>query len=141
MRTRPSPESAQIACAQGLFNVVGGVWPLLHMRSFEAVTGPKADRWPVRTVAGLIVTNGAALLRAGWSGDGVATARAVGMGTALVLGAIDVVYAGRHRISPVYLLDAVMEAGWLVAWTWRSGGTAHSRAISPALFGRSVGCA
>jgi hypothetical protein len=27
-----------------------GVWPLLHMASFEAVTGPKVDDWLVKMV-------------------------------------------------------------------------------------------
>ena len=34
--------------AQGALYVVTGVWPLLHMASFEAVTGPKTDDWLVR---------------------------------------------------------------------------------------------
>ncbi len=100
----------------GAFNVAGGLWPLLHMASFEAVTGPKVDRWLVRTVSGLMVANGAAQILAEPTPDGVAAARRIGMGTALVLAAVDVVYGGRHRISRVYLVDAVLEAGWLLGW-------------------------
>lgn len=47
-----------VARAQDGFNSLGDLWPLLHMRSFEAVLGPKTDRWLVRTVAGLMLTNG-----------------------------------------------------------------------------------
>ncbi len=43
-----------------MFNAVGGLWPLLHMRSFEQVLGPKTDRWLVRTVAGLMLASGLA---------------------------------------------------------------------------------
>jgi hypothetical protein len=86
------------------------------MRSFEAVTGPKADRWLVRTVAGLMVANGVAQWGAEPSGEGLAAARRVGMGTALTLGAIDMAYAVPHRISRVYLVDAVLEAGWVMVW-------------------------
>jgi hypothetical protein len=32
-----------VARAHGVMNVVGGVWPLLHLHSFEAVFGPKID--------------------------------------------------------------------------------------------------
>lgn len=47
-----------VARAQDGVNSLGDLWPLLHMRSFEAVLGPKTDRWLVRTVAGLMLTNG-----------------------------------------------------------------------------------
>src|SRR5829696_5208138 len=43
-----------LARAHGAMNLVGGVWPLLHTGSFEAVFGPKTDRWLVKTVAGLL---------------------------------------------------------------------------------------
>jgi hypothetical protein len=113
---RQAPVLVRLASAHGVFNVVGGLWPLLHMRSFEAVTGPKTDRWLVRTVAGLMVVNGAAQWRAGPSADGLAAARRIGVGTALTLGAIDVAYGVPGRISRVYLIDALLEAGWLLAW-------------------------
>jgi hypothetical protein len=92
-----------------------GLWPLLHMRSFEAVTGPKADRWLVRTVAGLMVANGVVQWRAEPSSDGLAAARRIGLGTALTLGTIDVTCAAPHRISRMYLVDAALEAGWVLA--------------------------
>ena len=44
--------------AHGAFNIVGGLWPLIHLRSFEAVFGPKVDRWLEHTVAGLLTTVG-----------------------------------------------------------------------------------
>ena len=43
--------------AHGVANVVGGLWPLLHISSFEMVFGPKTDRWLVKTVAGLLMVN------------------------------------------------------------------------------------
>jgi hypothetical protein len=47
-----------LARLQGAANLVGGLWPLLHLKSFEAVFGPKTDRWLVKTVSGLLVVNG-----------------------------------------------------------------------------------
>ena len=116
MRGEPVGRAARLSRAHGLFNIVGGLWPLLHMRSFEAVSGPKTDRWLVRTVAGLMVSNGLMQWRAEASADGMAAARRVGMGTALTLGGIDIVYAVPHRISRIYLVDAVLEAGGVLAW-------------------------
>lgn len=105
-----------LARAHGLFNVAGGLWPLLHMGSFEAVSGPKADRWLVRTVSLMMVANGLVQLNASRSPDGVGEARRVGVATAVPLAAIDLVYAPKGRISKVYLLDAVAEIGWIAAW-------------------------
>lgn len=118
MRSGSGP--AGPAKAHGLFNIVGGLWPLLSMRSFEVVTGPKVDRWLVRTVAGLMVANGLAQWRAGPSPEGLAGARRIGLGTAATLAAADLAYAIPGRISRVYLVDAVLEVGWLLAWG-RSG--------------------
>lgn len=109
-------DHAALARAHGTFNIVGGLWPLLHMKSFEWVLGPKTDRWLVRTVAGLLLTNGLVQLTAGRSRAGLAQARGIGVGTALTLGAIDVIYAPRGRISRVYLLDAALEGAWVLGW-------------------------
>jgi|SRR5215212_8702816 len=100
----------------GAFNVVGGIWPLLHMRSFEAVLGPKVDRWLVYTVAGLMVSIGMAQLSTSPDPASVRQARRIGIGCAATLAGIDVVYVPLRRISPVYLIDALTEAGWLIAW-------------------------
>jgi hypothetical protein len=105
----------ELARAHGFCNVLGGAWPLLHMRSFEAVLGPKTDRWLVKTVAGLLVANGVAQLRATTPAE-VRQAARVGIGTAAVLLLVDLRYALPGRISRMYLLDAVAEAGWIVAW-------------------------
>jgi hypothetical protein len=104
-----------LARAHGTCNVLGGAWPLLHMRSFEAVLGPKTDRWLVRTVAGLLVANGVVQLRVTTPAD-VDQAARVGIGTATVLLLIDLRYAVPGRISRLYLLDAALEAGWIAAW-------------------------
>ena len=102
--------------AHGVANVVGGVWPLVHLRSFEMVFGPKSDRWLVKTVAGLLVVNGLTQLAASSAADGVRHARRLGLGTAAVLAAIDLVYVPARRISKMYLLDAAVEVGWILAW-------------------------
>jgi hypothetical protein len=106
-----------LARAHGVFNLLGGVWPLVHMSSFERVLGPKVDTWLVKTVAGLLVTVGVSQLEATGSPDAVAAARTIGAGTAGTLLAVDLAYAPSGRISRVYLLDAVAEACWLALWS------------------------
>jgi hypothetical protein len=85
------------------------------MRSFEKVSGPKAEHWLVRTVAGLLIANGIAQVRS-TSVTQIPSARRVGIGTAATLGIIDVRYAIPGRIRKVYLLDALLEGGWIFAW-------------------------
>src|SRR6266542_3526957 len=110
--------SSALPRAHGLFNLVGGVWPYLSMRSFEAVLGPKADRWLVYTVGGLLATIGWTQLRMPATSSGMYAARRLGVGCAGTLLAIDLVNVPAGRISRVYLVDAAMEAAWLAAWTW-----------------------
>ncbi|ROQ34905.1 hypothetical protein EDD98_3958 [Streptomyces sp. PanSC19] len=105
-----------VARAQGWFNLVSGMWPLVHRRSFEGITGPKADVWLLQTVSGLLVAIGWAQIRGVGTGAGTAHARRLGIGTATALFVVDVRYATTGRIRRVYLLDAVFQALWLNAW-------------------------
>jgi hypothetical protein len=119
-----------LARLHGAFNVVGGLWPLVHLRSFEAVRGPKVDRWLVYTVAGLMMSIGTTQLTSRADRASIRQARRLGISTALALGGIDLVYVPRRRISPVYLVDAAAEAAWLVGWastfsSLRQGKTTH----------------
>ena len=41
---------------QGVYWAPFGLWPLVDMRSFEAVTGRKRDRWLVNTVGLLLAS-------------------------------------------------------------------------------------
>jgi hypothetical protein len=109
------PDERQVALAQGAFNVVGGLWPLLSIRSFEAVYGPKADRWLEYTVAGLLVGAGATQCSAR-TPDELRLAGRLGRHVALTLLMIDLIYVPKGRIRITYLQDAVCEAAWLVAW-------------------------
>jgi hypothetical protein len=105
-----------VALAHGACNIVGGLWPLLHSRSFEWVFGSKTDRWLQRTTAGLLVSAGLTQMTAAFDPRGSAHARRTGLGTAGTLLAIDLVYVPKGTIRWTYLLDAAMEAGWIVAW-------------------------
>jgi UDP-N-acetylmuramyl pentapeptide phosphotransferase/UDP-N-acetylglucosamine-1-phosphate transferase len=104
------------ALAQGLYYAASGAWPLLSMRSFESVTGPKADKWLVRTVGGLVAVIGAVLSSAAARRRVHSEVVLLGVATAASLAAIDVVYATRGRISKIYLLDAFAEIALIGAW-------------------------
>lgn len=113
---RPLNRAETLALAQGAYFAATGVWPLLHMRSFEAVTGPKTDRWLVKTVGGLIGVVGGVLLAAGARRRVTPEIAALAAGSAAMLGAIDVTYTARRVIRPVYLADAAAEALLLAGW-------------------------
>jgi hypothetical protein len=105
----------RLPVAQGVYFLLTGVWPLISMRTFEAVTGPKVDRWLVKTVGVLVAVIGASLLAEPRRPS--RTSRVLGVGSAAALGGVDTVYALRGRISKIYLLDAVLEAVIVSLWT------------------------
>jgi hypothetical protein len=87
------------------------------MRSFLMVTGPKTDLWLVKTAGVLISVIGAVLGMGGLRRSTSDELALLGVGSAVGLTAIDVVYVARRRISSVYLLDAVAEAVLIFAWS------------------------
>lgn len=107
------------ALSQGAYYVATGLWPILHLNSFMAVTGPKHEGWLVKTVGGIAAAIGTALLAAGFRRRFTPELAIAAGGGALTFAVIDVVYVARRRISPVYLLDALAHvpliAGWGVA--------------------------
>ena len=113
----------QVLAFQSLYYVVTGLWPLVHLASFEAVTGPKADAWLVQMVGLLAVAAGFALALATARGHGrLPVTVALAAGSAIAFAAIDVRYTALGRISPVYLADAAVELGIVIGlWLTRQG--------------------
>ena len=109
-----------VASLQAAFYVGTGVWPLLHRRSFEWVTGPKTDFWLAQTVGLTVATIGIGLGHALSRRRGVpAELRTVATMSAAGLALVDVSFVARGRISKISLADAAAEAalvaGWLLA--------------------------
>lgn len=108
--------SATAAVAQGAYYVATGVWPLVSMRSFLKVTGPKTDLWLVKTVGGLVGVIGGVLLVAGLRRRVVPELKLLGAGSAAALAAVEGFYVLRRRIPVIYLADAAAEAVLLAMW-------------------------
>jgi hypothetical protein len=104
------------ALLQGIYFTITGIWPILHIRSFEAVTGPKKDKWLVKTVGVLVAVVGVVLTASARKGQPSKDLEAVAVGSAAALSAVDVVYVSKKRISPIYLLDTVAEAFLITGW-------------------------
>ena len=113
----------RLIALQAGYYLATGLWPLVHMPSFEAVTGPKTDDWLVRMVGLLAGVIGAALGVAAAHGRVRAPEVVVlAAGAALAFAGIDLWYALNDRISPIYLADAAAELVLLIglAWTRRA---------------------
>lgn len=119
--THPLRGGVALTRAHGAFYLTTGLWPLLHRSSFEQVSGPKTDWWLVQTVAGLLIANGVVQITTPATPDALRQARRIGIGTAAALAAIELRYAPTGRIRKIYLVDAVVEVGWIVAWARRHG--------------------
>jgi ABC-type nickel/cobalt efflux system permease component RcnA len=117
LASRP-PRAAKdyVAISQGAYWLVTGVWPLVHMDSFEAITGRKRDKWLVKTAGLLISCVGGFLLWKGVCRRTDEADAALGASAAASLTAIDVWYTAEGKIPPIYLADAVAEVGLIGAW-------------------------
>src|SRR4051812_12945663 len=109
-----------LSIAQGIYFLITGIWPLVSIRTFEAVTGPKTDDWLVKTVGVQVAVVGAVLLLAGCRGRVAPEVAFLAVGSSLGLTAIDLWYVARRVISRIYLLDAAVElilvGLWSTAW-------------------------
>ncbi|MDQ3657457.1 MAG: hypothetical protein M3457_20570 [Chloroflexota bacterium] len=99
------------------YDLVTGIWPIVDIRSFQKVTGPKADLWLVKTVGLVVTVIGAVIGSAGIRKRITPEVAGLAIGSSAALAAIDVVYVGKGRISPVYLLDVLMSVVLVGGWT------------------------
>lgn len=104
-----------VVMTQGVYYLITGLWPLVSMSTFEAVTGPKAEDWLVHTVGVLAAAIGVTLLVAARRPTPSLETVTLAAGTAVAFAGIDLVYALRGTIRQVYLADAAVEAFFLVA--------------------------
>jgi hypothetical protein len=110
-----------IALVQAIYFGLTGLWPVVHIRSFMAVTGPKIDLWLVKTVGVVIVAIAIPLFTSVLHRNVPIDIMLLGIGSSLGLTAIDAYYVAKKTISKIYLLDALAEVilivAWIVAWT------------------------
>ncbi|HEU0034974.1 MAG TPA: hypothetical protein VFQ53_30320 [Kofleriaceae bacterium] len=109
-----SPRIAPLS--QGIFYVVTGLWPIVHLKSFERVSGPKVDKWLVKTTGGLIAAVGTALVIGSFEHRTSRALRILGLASAIALGAADLLYSLKGRVSKVYLADAAAEGAAVATW-------------------------
>jgi hypothetical protein len=102
---------------QGIYYLLTGVWPLVHISSFMAVTGPKTDIWLVKMVGLLAAAIGLFMARVAYRKAVNSDTAVLAVCSALAFAGIDIYYASiKDIIWNVYLLDAVAEAAFIVGW-------------------------
>ena len=106
-----------VALVQGIYFLITGIWPLISMRTFLAVTGPKTDLWLVKTVGLILAVIGAVLLYAQLTAAVNAPVIFLAIGAAASLVIIEIVYVLKRVISPIYLGDAAAELILIAWWT------------------------
>lgn len=104
------------ACVQGGYYFVTGIWPLIHRRSFEVVTGPKTDWWLVLMVGALACAIGSGLLFAVACRQLSCSVVVFAVTSAGAFLAVELFFGLRGQISTVYLIDATLEAFILALW-------------------------
>ena len=101
---------------QVIYTFITAIWPIIHIESFMAVTGPKNDIWLVKTVGALLIpiaiTLGVILKQKSNLRLGVLLGRL----TALMFVIVDFYYALTDTISNMYLLDGGLEIVFLITW-------------------------
>ncbi|MCA1826553.1 MAG: hypothetical protein ABR567_08705 [Myxococcales bacterium] len=111
------PPAARAALAHGAYLLFVGGWPLVSLRTFAKVTGPKPEGWLAKGVGACLLNVGATLVAAGARGKVSRELRILGAGTGLSFAVMDFYYAGiRRRISPVYLLNGLAQLAFAALW-------------------------
>ncbi len=101
-----------VLSAQSVYYLLTGLWPLLHIRSFMAVTGPKSDYWLVQMVGLLTVSIALTLFYC--SRRSIDSGRFLGVLSALAYTCVDVYFSLNNVIPRIYLADAVAEVIFII---------------------------
>lgn len=103
---------------QGFYFLITGIWPLVSIETFLAITGPKEDVWLIHVIGLLIIAIGSSMLTATRDKRRNLSTLILGLLSSFGLFLADVVFHYKGIISEVYLLDAVVEFGFFVFWVW-----------------------
>jgi hypothetical protein len=105
-----------ILITQGIYYLVSGLWPIIHIGSFMKVTDPKTDLWLVKTV-GAIITAIACVLIFAYANNELSDAiKLLSILSAAVFAMVDLYYPLKSVISKVYMIDGVIQIMIIGAW-------------------------
>lgn len=112
---------------QSVYIFLTGLWPIVDIRSFMAVTGYKTDIWLVKTVGALLLPVALTLGSYLYIPTDKRPAFVLGAGTAVAFICIDFYYALTDVISDIYMADGLAEILFLVCWLYV--GTRHPQVL------------
>lgn len=98
---------------QGVYYVLTGLWPFLHLRSFTWVVGPKPDLFQLSVTSALIVAIGVALFAAAVRQRPSASAAVLSIAAALAFIVVDLRF--RSLLRAPYWVDFAVEVGFVAA--------------------------
>lgn len=105
-----------ILISHAAYILLTGIWPIVDIRSFMMVTGPKEDIWLVKTVGALLIPVALCML----SYLRITTSKwpviILAIGISIAFMCIDIYYATTDVISDIYLADAAAEFVFLSGW-------------------------
>lgn len=96
-------------CLQGCYYLITGLWPFIHMRSFESVTGKKTEHWLVYTVSLMLVSSALVFLYVGIYKHHSTEVLILSISNCLTLAFIDIYFSLKGIIRKIYLADAFVE--------------------------------
>lgn len=105
-----------LVSVQSIYVFITAVWPLIDIKSFMAVTGPKDDIWLVKTVGALLIPVSLCLGSFLLFDTDRRPAMILGGLSAVAFICIDFYYALNDVISNVYMLDGILQILFLGAW-------------------------
>jgi len=112
---------ATVAAAHIAYWLFGAVWPLADIKSFERVTGHKREDWLVRTVAFLMLSVVASLATMSRTRRDDEAMRVLGATSAGALGGVAIIGSLVRRISPLYIIDGLVDLSLVAAWLSADG--------------------
>lgn len=105
-----------LAFFQGIYFTLTGIWPILHIKSFIAVTGPKTDIWLVKTVGMEVLAIGITLLYVSVRETFSKEIFVLAVTSAIGFLIIDVFYVITGTISEIYLIDSILQITFITGW-------------------------
>ncbi|WP_312508470.1 hypothetical protein [Chryseobacterium culicis] len=105
-----------VPIVQGLYFIITGIWPIVHIESFMQITGYKTDIWLVKTVGLLILPYSILCFYTVINTKRNAAIAIVNIMCCLGLAWIDLYYYLKDTISWVYLIDCALEMIFSAYW-------------------------
>jgi hypothetical protein len=103
---------------QGVYTLITAIWPLIDIKSFMVVTGPKTDIWLVKTVAVVLLPIAAFYLINIYRPGEILHLVLIGVINSIGLAIIDFYYSGKNIISRIYAVDGALQVIFALCWIY-----------------------